>query len=209
MWGMPVDASLQRSATYAVCFIAAAVFSPILYRALHAIDTDDYASAYAIFGIWSFVFAGFFISLALAMRGYIYIGEKFDSPRLKYIAIAYIWTMAAIFVLVSISVFLSVSGNPGSSSALLNGLIGNTAFVYMLFPFALGVTVLRLQKKLPTAIVPFGISAILLMYVFYISIGELIDVELPEFLGAFVWIPVPEALFAIASSLLFFQASKR
>ena len=206
---MSVEAKLRTSAIYCACFLAAAIIVPIILNILHVVSPVSNVSAFILSAIWSLILASFFVTLSLAMRGYVYLGDKYDIRRLRTVWYIYTFAMASLCILIMASVALSARGSTGIALDIVHALIGFAVLPYSMMPFVLGASVLKLQPQLRLVVLPFGVGTVLLVYAFYGFAGNLLPTDLPQFLGVYVWVPVTEALFAIASAALFLQASSR
>ena len=82
--------------------------------------------------------------------------------------------------------------------------------VYMIEPLIIGLFTLQLTDQLGgIAFGPATVGAVIALYGFYSYALPMMGIQPMEFLGNFVFFPIPEAAYVIASILLFRRATPR
>lgn len=93
------------------------------------------------FSIWSLIFILPFLLMILTLRGYLYIGDKYDMPALVWNTRVFILSIIAMSVIIILDVFLIVAQAHEAAEAVVNGVIGWIAVFYMLAPFGIGIAI--------------------------------------------------------------------
>lgn len=205
---MRSETDLQWAAVYGGCYMLAAIAVYALLKIINSLDPVTMTEALTNFSIWSLIFILPFLLLILTLRGYLYIGEKYYMPALTWSTRVFIWSIIAISVIIIFDVFLIVAQAHEAAEAVVSGLIVWIAVFYMLAPLSIGIALYPLRREFGVvALYPLVVMLVVLAYYAYGFIAEALGFYPPTFLGMMVWMPIPEALFVIASIFVFRAAA--
>lgn len=206
---MDVQARLQRALVYGVCFLFAAIATHPFLKAIGQTDPSDWTEAYRNYAFWVVALGIFFLMYMLTLRGYTALADKYGSPALRIYTSLAAYIVVALYATIALMVLENVNDTRGDLYVLEPlSYVFLTAYVFV--PFVLGGTVFRLLRdRAVLSVYPYLIGIVWIIYGFYIVAASLLGIDYPEFLGLFIWMPVPEAVFALASMLLFREVSKQ
>ncbi|MEY9748810.1 cellulose synthase/poly-beta-1,6-N-acetylglucosamine synthase-like glycosyltransferase [Bradyrhizobium japonicum] len=202
-----MSARLQWAAVWGFCFLLSIVIQQSVLRTIHALRPADYAGLSFNFFAFSIVMLIFFMTFILHVRGYAYLGQKYNLALLQWMAYGFILTLAALYVGNLADIYVE---SIGADDALTGAIIGVSAILYVAGFVGLGFGTLPLREKLGLAAkLPSGAGSLIFVYVLYsYAPVALFGFAPPQFVGSLLWLPVPEALFVTTGIALFFQAAR-
>lgn len=198
---------LKWAAVWGLCFLLSIVIQQSALRALHMLRPTDQPGLSFNFFVFSIVMLTFFATFALHIRGYAYLGQKYDLPMLRWSAYGFILSLAALCIGNLVDVY-NEHESAGADDVRIAAFIG-AAITFCIAGFvAIGFGTLPLRDRLVlVAKVPSIVGTLIFMYELYILVSAFFGLGLPQFLGSLIWLPIPEALFVIAGTALFFRAA--
>lgn len=180
-----------------------------ILRAINLWDPLTTEEALSNFSIWSLVFFLPFFLLVLTLRGYFIIAEKYDMPALAWSTRSFIYAIIAMSIIIVLAILLQVSQAHEAAQRVSYALINLVAIPYTLAPLAIAIAVYPLRRKFGlVSLYPLIVWLTILVYYAYLIIFTgILGFDPPAFLGMMVWMPIPEALFVIASIFVFRAAA--
>lgn len=194
-----MSTQLSWAAVWGVCFLLWIVVQQSMLR----LTAESDRSFYLLLAIVMLVL---FLTLVFHVRGYSYLGQIYDIATLRWISLGFI---LSVFVMYPATIASVYAENIGADTPLIDALIGFCATLYVAGLVGLGFGALSLRNKLGLpSMLPSLASSLMVLYVLYILVPALFGFDPPRFLGTLVWLPVPEALFVMASIVLFLRAAR-
>jgi hypothetical protein len=191
---------------FGVGFILVAAFKQIVTPGLHQLQPASYTAFYAYFAVFALLMILFFGTYLFAIRGYLHLASKYHIRGLKTATWILMGAIAAVCIAILIGAFqLDLNMN----ATITNDVAAAALGVYMIEPFVVGFFSMRLKEKLGrSAFAPVVVGAISALYGIYSYGLPMFGYQPIAILGNFVFIPIPEAAFVIASILLFQKAAQ-
>jgi len=149
----------------------------------------------------------YFLTYIFTIRGYSYLYRKFGLSRFTWATYFHIFITLILSAVVIFSLFLIVTSDD-IAVALGRDILYVFITPYVVGPILIGISVYPLRNILGSvAVAPFYIGLLWILYCLYIIIFKTLGFHPIEFFGLPVLTPVLEALFVIASGLLFIRAA--
>lgn len=197
----------MHAVIWGVAFVVSAGLVQFAAYSTNNFNSANQAEYWGNMTIFILVLALFFSTFALHLRGYVHLGAVYNSPALA--RLGRYMVASVIFMGLSLLNWTAETSN-GTTNIVPQTILNIAFFFYVLTPFLLGIAVFRLRKTLGISADLFAlVSAVFLIYGIYEALGSHFGNFGPQFLGAFVFLPVPETLLVAAGIFIFFVASRK
>ena len=203
---MDVNKKIRLASVFGICFLVITVIKQLLTPGLHQLQPASYAAFYAYFFAFAILMIFFFGTYLLSFGGYLLLARKYRIRGLTTGALILMGATAILCVAILVS---SLQMDLQGDATIANDIAALALGFYMIDPFVIGLLTMRLKGDLGgIAYGPVTVGAAIALYGIYSYGLPMLGSQPIAFLGNFVFIPIPEAAYVIASILLFRKAAR-
>ncbi|MBI2613140.1 hypothetical protein HYW59_05060 [Candidatus Kaiserbacteria bacterium] len=202
----PLDARLKWAIIFGFCYLMSVVIMATTLRAIGTLVPANTVEYYFNFFLFALGLLPFFATLILTIRGYIYLSEKYGKAALKVGAWIFSVSAGMLYVLILLDSF---EMGTRADTRFADTLIGLVMTFYVIGLIVMGIGSYWLKSRLGNVVFgTTGLGLLILLEILVVTPLFIAGNDAPAFATWYVWYPVYESLFVIASMALFYRAMR-